>query len=445
MLRTWHRRVVQSDDAGMTLIEIMVAMVVFGLVATGVAYGVEASTHSTRDSRMRIQAANLAAREIDIARNQFASTANGVQTLAATSVVTNPNPPSGAAAGTTYMIDGLPFTVVRTVNWLPAGSSSSACDGGSAVAFPSLAVNVTVTWTAMGTTRPVTTNTLLTPTKKQFDSTLGFLAVKVSGADGLGEPNVPVTLSGSGGTRTTGADGCTVFAVAPGTYTATLNSTGYVNIAGQSTVTSSTTVTSGGLVKLPLSYDMAATLRLTLSTKTGWNLPTTALPVTLYNSGLPSPYTTKPTGSGATQTVTNLWPFSSGYNVWSGQCNSADPSSGTGRAAATPLVGGGAVDVAVQVAPVTIHADGSLLGVNKGALANASILATPVVNTGCATAEKPLTLGVTDSAGNLQTSLPAGQWTLSVSGKLLNSAVITDSSHPLNPTTPKTYTLLVLL
>lgn len=43
--------------------------------------------------------------------------------------------------------------------------------------------------------------------------------------------------------------------------------------------------------------------------------------------------------------------------------------------------------------------------------------ATPLSTISCVASENPLTLGVTNSSGQLKTSLPAGSWTLKVTGR----------------------------
>ena len=43
--------------------------------------------------------------------------------------------------------------------------------------------------------------------------------------------------------------------------------------------------------------------------------------------------------------------------------------------------------------------------------------AVPLAAAGCAVSENPLSLGTTDATGVLQVSLPAGQWTLQVTGR----------------------------
>ena len=85
------------------------------------------------------------------------------------------------------VVDGTPYTVVREVQWLPVGNGASACDGGSLVDFPSLRVQVRVTWPDMGSAKPVRSDTLLTPSKDTLGNTvLSFVAVKVKNAAGLG-------------------------------------------------------------------------------------------------------------------------------------------------------------------------------------------------------------------------------------------------------------------
>src|SRR4051794_14231183 len=123
----WVDRVRHGSDAGFGMIEMLVSMVVFSVVATAVAYGLQAATNSTRQDRNRIQAANLAARELDLARQDFNATDTGPTDLGAASSVLNPHPLSGQVAGDPLSIDGLPFTLERTTEWLPAGTGQSAC------------------------------------------------------------------------------------------------------------------------------------------------------------------------------------------------------------------------------------------------------------------------------------------------------------------------------
>jgi hypothetical protein len=55
------------------------------------------------------------------------------------------------------------------------------------------------------------------------------------------------------------------------------------------------------------------------------------------------------------------------------------------------------------------------------ALPNGEVVATQVTDAGCPTAST-LTLGTTDASGLLRTSLPAGQWVLTVTGQAPGAA-----------------------
>ncbi len=401
------------------MVEVLIAMVVFSIVATAVAYGLQSALGITRQDRMRVQAAHLASREMELVRHEFSSSASGVADLAAQAVSTNPHAFSGADAP--MKIDGVPFTLTRTVAWMPAGAGSSACDGGAGVTYPVLAVNVKVTWAKMGSTRPVESNTILTPPKDVVSGTTSFIAVKVNGADGKGKANVPVTLGGDATTQTrnTAADGCAVFSVSPSSYpksyTATVSSPGFVDLTGSPTTSRSATVVSAGsLVRTTaLSYDQAGTIvaRMVLDhadQEDGFAPPQALPPFTLYNSGIVgSNQTLVVSSTGATTTISGLWPFTSGYESWPGTCTAA----AAGKLPGVVVPPGGSVTVTHRLVPVEVAVT------NSGApMPNATVAAYPVSASGCSAAENPLMLGATDSDGSLKSSLITGSWQLQVVG-----------------------------
>jgi prepilin-type N-terminal cleavage/methylation domain-containing protein len=438
------------DDAGLTLVELLVAIVLFGLASTGIAYGLVTSTKSVRDNRMRVQAANLAARELEIARNDFAQP-DGPETLGASSVTMNPHPLPGGVADQPLDIDGAKFTVLRSVQWLPNGAGASPCDGGSLVTYPSLAVHVRVTWNQMGLTKPVVSNTILTPPKGTLDNTMSFVAVKVQGADGKGVGLLPVTLAGPVGTqvRDTATDGCAVFALtvppapaAPGTYTASVGEPGYVTFDGLPSATRSTTVLPGKLNQVPLiSYDKAATFHTHMQTLPGHVLPSPQPWLTFFQPNLPSPFTKKLPTASVDTIVGGLWPFTTGYSVWAGGCDQSDPSkAGGARPASIPLTPGADETINVGLAPVAVHVVDSLGVPVPGVV----VKATPTSTVNCMTGENSLTLGTADAAGELKTSLPAGAYTLTVVGRSPDDGTwaVTPSSLPLDAVTDQTVGVL---
>jgi prepilin-type N-terminal cleavage/methylation domain-containing protein len=411
------------SDEGLSLIECMVALLIFGIAAGGLAFTLQAAGHTSANNRLRVQAANLAARELEIDRNEFNASAAGPVTLGATSTVSNPhNLLSTATPGAPLVIDGVPFSVTRDVQWLPTGTGESPCDGGSLVTYPSLKVTTTVTWTRMGSTKPVTNSTLLTPPKTVVSTTTGFIAVKVTGADGRGIDNMPVVFSkgASSQTRLTESDGCTVFATTDyGLWTALLSKAGYVTTDLQTSRSLTTNVAAGTLSQLPMSYDLAATINAKQGTIGGYALPSPLPPLTFYNTGLPAADVTKVTSGITTTTpVGGLWPFIDGYSAWAGSCDQSMPAS---RPAGVPLTAGLTVNQDVTLSPVDIYVRNRNLA-NTGWVTtpNVSVRAAPVSSTNCASNDT-LILGSTDSNGLLKTSLPSGAYTITVFGRTLQS------------------------
>jgi type II secretory pathway pseudopilin PulG len=67
------------------MIELMVSMTILALVSASFAYGLELAMSVTREDRARVQATNLAARELEIVRNEFGASKTAPTTLGAVS------------------------------------------------------------------------------------------------------------------------------------------------------------------------------------------------------------------------------------------------------------------------------------------------------------------------------------------------------------------------
>ncbi len=424
-----RRRDRQQSDAGFTIIELMAALTILGLVSSAFAYGLQLSLAVTQTDRSRVQAANLAAREIETVRNQFGSSKSAPLTVAATSQVTNGTPLPGQTAGQPLNLDGTKYTVVRTVEWLPAGSGASPCDGGSAVTYPSLAVNVKVSWKQHAVTRDVESNTILTPPKGTLAAIKGFVAAKVQGAAGTGVDSVPVDITGPGGsqTRVTGADGCAVFAMdTTGNYTVTLDEPGYVSFDGQQSVSKPATVSQGTIQVVPFSYDRAATIQfnyeVTDDPGPSFTAPTPVQPIVLFNPGLPN--MGRKELPGGTSSVTGLWPFTDGYSVWAGKCTLNDPAAtGGSRPKAVVASPGGTVTAKVPLKPL----QATFLDSEGDPRADVSVTAVIADATGCSPAQI-YQLGKTDANGVVRTALPYGQWTLKAGTDVLTAGLSTSAA-----------------
>jgi hypothetical protein len=156
--------------------------------------------------------------------------------------------------------------------------------------------------------------------------------------------------------------------------------------------------------------------------------------LTVFQPGLPSPFTKKFAATGTDTPIGALWPFTSGYSVWAGGCDQADPSkAGGSRPPSIPLTAGVTESIDVLLAPVTVRVVDSL----GTPVAGAEVRATPVSTLNCQTGEGLLNLGTADAAGELKTSLPAGAYTLSVVGRTADGGTwpVTPSSLPLDTAT----------
>ncbi|MBT0995205.1 type II secretion system GspH family protein [Cellulomonas sp. DKR-3] len=260
-----------SGDDGFSMIELTVAMLVLGILSMVVVGIVLQSQSMSESNRSRIAAANLAARELDIVREEFSRDSGAPVEVADEGTVTNPHPLAGQAAGQPLTVDGTAYTVRRTSAWNLTGHGDSACEGGSLVNYPTLRVAVRVTWDGMGTVAPVTTVAALAPRKDdKVLGTTGFVAVKVTTSRGLPNPGRTVVVFSTTESRVgiTDASGCAVVQVNPGAsgtmYSARLSDAGYVDVAGNPEPVQPVGLVERGKLNnnASFAYDAAMSLRL---------------------------------------------------------------------------------------------------------------------------------------------------------------------------------------
>ena len=303
-------RVSQRRQDGYSIVELLVAVTVFALVFAAVSIGIGRALELNRGNRNRSAAAYLAARQLEEVRaRSFSSVALGSTTCAYTT--SSCNLPS-------------PYTVTQNVVWASPGSTSTSCDvpatSGAGLAYKR--VTVTVTWPDMGGVAPVTSQTLLTPPAGSYDPNDGHILVQAFDRDALPLAGQTVSLTGpESASQTTTADGCAFFAyLDPGTYTASLSTTGYVDRQGNRPATQAAGVTASQITKVQFDYDEAATLSVGLVAPSLVVIPS-GIAMTVANSNLTvgtKSFSQAATGSGTTRTITPLFPYASGYQVWAG-------------------------------------------------------------------------------------------------------------------------------
>jgi prepilin-type N-terminal cleavage/methylation domain-containing protein len=321
----------RPDDEGMSLVEVLVAMMIFAVISTGIIFTMLSMLSVTRDSRARQVALNLASEEVDDVR----TTGDLFELL---------------DANRSVQVNDTTYHVKRSTRWvtdpgqdLQCGTSGSAA--GSTLRYKR--VNVEVTWDNMRSqTVPVRSDTVVSPDSHLNDPTLGTILVSVLSGDGSGRPGVAVGASVSSpanGARpltvnpaATDAQGCTyILKVAPGNYDIKVTRAGYVDHKQNPTGTMTVGVGPGASASAGFQYDQAAKVTTRLAAN---YVPaageTVRFPSNLDTSFVSSYGTHLLTGGSTTATV---FPFSSGYTVLAGKfvapsdanagCVSVDPAS----------------------------------------------------------------------------------------------------------------------
>lgn len=421
----------RGDDSGLSLIEIMVAMMVFAIISIAIAYSLTSALTMTSDARSREVAANLAAQDIDLVR--------AVEDVF-----------SVDDDDKTFTVNGATFRLRRETNWIPSTGVDASCgSGGGQLRYKR--VNVTVTWDGMrAATSPVRADTLITPGSRINDPELGSILVSVITAAGTGSAGVTVTAvpsSPANGAipitetiKPTDAEGCTyVLKVTPGNYDVTVSRAGYVDIKQAATSTSIVGVGKGTAASAAFQYDKAGVITASYASNApaGTTLIPTSLETTLRNTyGLFNSVAT----TNARSKTFNMHPFDS-YEVFSGRyvaptetsagCVSADPSAWTTPAAADGAVGPapstvtstGSVNVSMGVLTV-LNLNGSYLKAVSQAYAPGDGAA------GCgtsATGQMTYVIGPL-STNAAQIALPYGAWLLSSGNAATQTTVVPASS-----------------
>lgn len=402
-------------DDGMTLIEVVVAIALFAVMASAVLSVLGSAIATTRDDKARLEAVNLASRELEIVRDTFASVLRGPEDVGD---ATNANQLPGGTASGPIVIDGVPYTVVRETRWEAVGAgASSPCDNGTSDELAYLHVTVKVSWPALGDRPPVTMDTVMTPPKGTYSAlqTQSHIGLMVIDSLGNPKPGVQVTARNSLGQlaplQVTAADGCALLEdLAPGDWTVTASNAGFVSLAGDPTAQTTVHLEAGQLWRGVVQYDQAAHLIPTITAPDGYQLPDGVddLPVAIGNSGL-QPAGAQVFADSQALVAAELWPFPSGYVVWAGGCEDGNPAL-SGEALPVPADPGVPTSVTVSLGALEVRgAPGtSVVAFHSPEPPVAPDPEAPTDR--LCPAGLTITLGTTNADGVLMTSLPFGTW-----------------------------------
>ena len=407
--RRIHARTDVIPDAGFSLLEAVFAGLVLMIFAAGVFGIIGATLKVSKIDRQRVAGSSLAAREMEITRNQFRASDSAVLALIGQGTATNPDPTGGAGVS---VIDGVQYTVKRTAEWLASGTGVSPCDGGGAVTYPAVSVNVEVSWLGIGSVAPVLSNSIVTPNKSLLNSVTSFVAVKVVDYAGKPEDNRPVKMSGPAGTYSIETDesGCAVFGLgSTGNHVFSVNEPGYVDFHSVTPVQQTVPVTASSFKQVQFTWDRAVTINAAIVAPAGFALPLTLPSLTAYNTGLPATGTplysrTAPATSFSSTTLSGFGPYPTGVGLWAGGCSDASPAGSPTNGTLTNVVtpAGGTSSTAITLGALDVTGPPGLL-----------VTATKSGSTCNSSSDLYVVLGTTDATGRLRTSLPFGTWTLS--------------------------------
>jgi prepilin-type N-terminal cleavage/methylation domain-containing protein len=337
----------RGADDGFTLIEVVVSLLVFAIVSTGIVAGMTTILRMTSDNRSRITAANLASQELDTVRS-------------VTDKYTIKSAPTRDIP-----VDGRTYHLTRTASWVSSAGANVTCSSSTNLFY--LRINVRVTWDGMlNRTAGVQDDTILAPSGATNGSSTGAIGVYAGGVTNDPQSGVGVTVTPtSGGSAlaaqpsATGSDGCAYASqVTPGTYSVTLSKTGWIDGEKQSaTATTSVSVIAGRTQSptFPL-YAQAATFTTSYAPGPVSYSGSFAVPTNLETTWT---NTTDTWSTPTPATSVKRFPYASGYGVIAGLTESGSQTC----ASVDPQAWGGTPSLAAGVRPNAFAAAGQTTSV----------------------------------------------------------------------------------
>jgi Tfp pilus assembly protein PilV len=361
-------RVRLRAQGGFALIEVVVSAALLLVVASGVLAGIDGPANTSTKNETRSQATDLAQQDQERLRSMsFGSLIGYTQTTPVT-------------------VGNVAYSRYSSAVWIHDNGDPDSCNTQSnANTGDYLKITSRVTPPATGGS-PVQVDSLMAAPPGQY-SNKGTLAVLLT--DQLNQPVVGQDVSIAGPvnmTVPTNSIGCAVFgAVDRGNYTVTFSRAGWVDPAAVSAVSLATSVTANSTTIVPHQYAPSGRINVSVDTKVGAAAPVAspAKAVMVSNGGIPTGTLTFNAPATPTQGVSSfaldVFPFTSGYNVWAGSCTTNDPTTFSQPPyTATPPAGSSAsVTVRQPALNLTVTRNGS-------AYANAHVVVT-TTNTGCST------------------------------------------------------------
>jgi Tfp pilus assembly protein PilV len=226
------------SEAGVTLIETLIAAALLVVVLLAVFGSLDAASHTTAVNRSRTVAAGLAEQHLERLRSLPATT---LATYSPTTVTTK--------------VGSTDYSVTSDAQWVhDASGAPASCDSDGRRA-DYIRISATVTSNVLGKrVKPVTLTSIVAPKVGSFGANQGTLAVQVKNELDAPVKGMPVSISGPVAvTDTTNEVGCAVFGhIAAGDYTVEVSQPGWVDVNGNQTLSQHASVTSGTKQTVPV-------------------------------------------------------------------------------------------------------------------------------------------------------------------------------------------------
>ena len=305
------------------LLEALVGAILVAVMAVAFFGALDGSNRVSTVSKLRAEAGALAADDQERLRSMPVSTLNNLRQ-------SNVKP-----MGTTN------FTVDSRADWIADSSGTSSCLGNGGAA-DYLRITSTVTPVNNLGLKPVVVTSMVTPPPGSFGGK-GSLVATVLDRDGNGLSGMRVNVSGpASASDTTDDNGCVFFGYLPAgtTYNVSTTASGYVDMDGNTSASvGGVTINDQQVATQSLTYDIAGASsvdffskpvdasgnpRGTVASKQWMVTMSNGAHVRTFGSNYAGswPYQT---GTSSSMSATSLFPFTSPYTVYAGNCDKNDP------------------------------------------------------------------------------------------------------------------------
>jgi Tfp pilus assembly protein PilV len=308
-----------SSERGSFLIETIVGALLVAVVAVAMLNAFDGADQVSGRTKMRALAASLAQSDQERMRSMPEATLNNLRE-------TNPK-----------YVDGVRYDVVSRADWIADPTSTTDCTNNGA-AGDYMKITTTVSAPTQPILKPIVVESVVTPAPGTFGINQGSLAVTIVDRNGNGVAGQSVSISGPASANdVTDSKGCAFFGYEPiGSYTVSTTRTGWVDTQGNTAATKTVSIASQQMSTATLQYDQAGAAVVqfdTVATDPGGATRTVVAPDAYGRSirvahSLLLPPNWRAFGDTSNHTAIaalNLFPFTSAYGVYAGDCDMNDP------------------------------------------------------------------------------------------------------------------------